>query len=80
MQNTLNAAQAMAADAQSMQVASAQMAQALQSWAEELKNSQTKRTEEAAMLIRLDFYQNSFLKKDCAQQVTAPATSMNYTI
>jgi len=37
-------------------------------------------TEEAAMLIRLDFYQNSFLKKDCAQQVTAPATSMNYTI
>jgi len=50
LQNTLNAAQAMAADAQSMQVASAQMAQALQSWAEELKNSQTKRTEEAAML------------------------------
>ena len=40
----------MAADAQAMQVASAQMAQALQSWAEELKNSQTKRTEEAAML------------------------------
>ena len=50
LQNTLNAAQAMAADAQSMQAASAQMAQALQSWAEELKNSQTKRTEEAAML------------------------------
>ena len=50
LQNTLNAAQAMAADAQSMQVASAQMAQALQSWAEELKNSQTKRTEEASML------------------------------
>lgn len=50
LQNTLNAAQAMAADSQSMQVASAQMAQALQSWAEELKNSQTKRTEEAAML------------------------------
>ena len=50
LQNTLNAAQAMAADAQAMQVASAQMAQALQSWAEELKNSQTKRTEEAAML------------------------------
>lgn len=50
LQNTLNAAQAMAANAQSMQVASAQMAQALQSWAEELKNSQTKRTEEAAML------------------------------
>ena len=50
LQNTLNAAQAMAADAQSMQVASAQMAQALQSWAEDLKNSQTKRTEEAAML------------------------------
>lgn len=50
LQNTLNAAQAMAADAQSMQVASAQMAQALQSWAEELKNSQTRRTEEAAML------------------------------
>ena len=50
LQNTLNAAQAMAADAQSMQVASAQMAQTLQSWAEELKNSQTKRTEEAAML------------------------------
>lgn len=50
LQNTLNAAHAMAADAQSMQVASAQMAQALQSWAEELKNSQTKRTEEAAML------------------------------
>ena len=50
LQNTLNAAQAMVADAQSMQVASAQMAQALQSWAEELKNSQTKRTEEAAML------------------------------
>ena len=50
MQNTLNAAQAMAADAQAMQVASAQMAQALQSWAEELKNSQTRRTEEAAML------------------------------
>ena len=50
LQNTLNAAQAMAADAQSMQVASAQMAQALQSWAEELKNSQTKRTEEATML------------------------------
>ena len=50
LQNTLNAAQAMAADAQAMQVASAQMAQALQSWAEELKNSQTKRTEKAAML------------------------------
>lgn len=50
LQNTLNAAQAMAADAQSMQAASAQMAQALQSWAEELKNSQTRRTEEAAML------------------------------
>ena len=50
LQNTLNAAEAMAADAQAMQVASAQMAQALQSWAEELKNSQTKRTEEAAML------------------------------
>ena len=50
LQNTLNAAQAMAADAQSMQVASAQMAQALQSWAEELKNSQTRRTEEASML------------------------------
>ena len=50
LQNTLNAAQAMAADAQSMQVASAQMAQVLQSWAEELKNSQTRRTEEAAML------------------------------
>lgn len=50
LQNTLNAAQAMAADAQAMQVASVQMAQALQSWAEELKNSQTKRTEEAAML------------------------------
>lgn len=50
LQNTLNAAQAMAADAQAMQVASAQMAQALQNWAEELKNSQTKRTEEAAML------------------------------
>lgn len=50
LQNTLNAAQTMAADAQAMQVASAQMAQALQSWAEELKNSQTKRTEEAAML------------------------------
>ena len=50
LQNTLNAAQAMAADAQAMQVASAQMAQALQSWAEELKNSQTRHTEEAAML------------------------------
>ena len=50
LQNTLNAAQAMAADAQAMQVVSAQMAQALQSWAEELKNSQTRRTEEAAML------------------------------
>lgn len=50
LQNTLNAAQAMAADAQAMQVASAQMAQVLQNWAEELKNSQTKRTEEAAML------------------------------
>ena len=50
LQNTLNAAQAMAADAQSMQVASAKMAQVLQNWAEELKNSQTRRTEEAAML------------------------------
>lgn len=50
LQNTLNAAQAMVADAQSMQVASAQMAQVLQNWAEELKNSQTRRTEEAAML------------------------------
>ena len=50
LQNTLNAAQAMATDAQSMQVASAQMAQVLQNWAEELKNSQTRRTEEAAML------------------------------
>lgn len=50
LQNTLNAAQAMAADAQAMQIASAQMAQVLQNWAEELKNSQTKRTEEAAML------------------------------
>lgn len=50
LQNTLNAAQAMAADAQSMQAASAQMAQVLQNWAEELKNSQTRRTEEASML------------------------------
>lgn len=50
LQNTLNAAQAMAADSQSMQVASAQMAQVLQNWAEELKNSQTRRTEEAAIL------------------------------
>lgn len=50
LQNTLNTAQAMAADAQSMQVASAQMAQVLQNWAEELKNSQTRRKEEAAML------------------------------
>lgn len=50
LQNTLNAAQAMAADAQAMQVASAQMAQVLQNWAEELKNSQTRRTEEASML------------------------------
>lgn len=50
LQNTLNAAQAMATDAQAMQAASAQMAQALQGWAEELKNSQTKRTEEAAAL------------------------------
>ena len=50
LQNTLNAAQAMAADAQAMQIASAQMAQVLQNWAEELKNSQTRRTEEAAML------------------------------
>lgn len=60
LQNTLNAAQAMAADAQSMQVASAQMAQALQSWAEELKNSQTKRTEEAAMLEE----QNQHLRQE----------------
>lgn len=62
LQNTLNAAQAMAADAQSMQVASAQMAQALQSWAEELKNSQTKRTEEAAMLEE----QNQNLRQELA--------------
>lgn len=60
LQNTLNAAQAMAADAQAMQVASAQMAQALQSWAEELKNSQTKRTEEAAMLEE----QNQHLRQE----------------
>lgn len=60
LQNTLNAAQAMAADAQSMQVASAQMAQVLQNWAEELKNSQTKRTEEAAMLEE----QNQHLRQE----------------
>lgn len=60
LQNTLNAAQAMAADAQSMQVASAQMAQVLQNWAEELKNSQTRRTEEAAMLEE----QNQHLRQE----------------
>ena len=60
LQNTLNAAQAMAADAQAMQAASAQMAQALQSWAEELKNSQSKRTEEAAALEE----QNQHLRQE----------------
>lgn len=37
-------------------------------------------TEGAAMLIRLAFRQNNFLKKACAQQGAASATSMNYTI
>ncbi len=60
LQNTLNAAQAMAADAQAMQAASVQMAQALQSWAEELKNSQSKRTEEAAALEE----QNQHLRQE----------------
>lgn len=39
LQNTLNAAQAMAADAQTMQTACAQMAQSLQSWVDDWKSS-----------------------------------------
>ena len=50
LQNTLNAAQAMAADAQTMQTACAQMAQSLQSWVDDWKSSQARRTEEASAL------------------------------
>lgn len=50
LQNTLNAAQAMAADAQTMQTACAQMAQSLQSWVDDWKSSQAQRTEEASAL------------------------------
>ena len=60
LQNTLNAAQAMAADAQAMQVASAQMAQALQSWVDDWKSSQAQRTEEASALEE----QNQHLRQE----------------
>ena len=37
-------------------------------------------TEGAAMLIRPAFQRNKFLKKACAQQGTAPAKNMYYTM
>lgn len=60
LQNTLNAAQAMAADAQTMQTACAQMAQSLQSWVDDWKSSQAQRTEEASALEE----QNQHLRQE----------------
>lgn len=60
LQNTLNAAQAMAADAQTMQTACAQMAQSLQSWVDNWKSSQARRTEEASALEE----QNQHLRQE----------------
>ena len=60
LQNTLNAAQAMAADAQTMQTACAQMAQSLQSWVDDWKSSQARRTEEASALEK----QNQHLRQE----------------
>ena len=60
LQNTLNAAQAMAADAQTMQTACAQMAQSLQSWVDDWKSSQARRTEEASALEE----QNQHLRQE----------------
>jgi len=60
LQNTLNAAQAMAADAQTMQIACAQMAQSLQSWVDDWKSSQARRTEEASALEE----QNQHLRQE----------------
>ena len=60
LQNTLNAAQAMAADAQTMQNACAQMAQSLQSWVDDWKSSQARRTEEASALEE----QNQHLRQE----------------
>lgn len=60
LQNTLNAAQAMAADAQTMQNACAQMAQSLQSWVDDWKSSQARRTEEASALEK----QNQHLRQE----------------
>ena len=60
LQNTLNAAQAMAADAQTMQTACAQMAQSLQSWVDDWKSSQAWRTEEASALEE----QNQHLRQE----------------
>ena len=60
LQNTLNAAQAMAADAQTMQTACAQMAQSLQSWVDDWKSIQARRTEEASALEE----QNQHLRQE----------------
>lgn len=60
LQNTLNAAQTMAADAQTMQTACAQMAQSLQSWVDDWKSSQARRTEEASALEE----QNQHLRQE----------------
>ena len=60
LQNTLNAAQAMAADAQTMQTACAQMAQSLQSWVDDWKSSQARRTDEASALEE----QNQLLRQE----------------
>lgn len=60
LQNTLNAAQAMAADAQTMQTACAQMAQSLQSWVDDWKSNQARRTEEASALEE----QNQHLRQE----------------
>ena len=60
LQNTLNAAQAMAADAQTMQTACAQMTQSLQSWVDDWKSSQARRTEEASALEE----QNQHLRQE----------------
>lgn len=60
LQNTLNTAQAMAADAQTMQTACAQMAQSLQSWVDDWKSSQARRTEEVSALEE----QNQHLRQE----------------
>lgn len=50
----------MAADAQTMQTACAQMAQSLQSWVDDWKSSQARRTEEASALEE----QNQHLRQE----------------